>query len=101
MGGSDGEIKNWWILYEGQQVIFYEGDLGNNETSRKIATFKASSGLIATYSDGSIADWRNSKYQFTTATVNEGGKIITIHVGPVPEGNYSINLSKDPKESGK
>jgi len=88
---------NWWILYEGQKAIFYEGKFGNQ--SKEIERYKASSGII-TYKDPAgkkiDTDYRNSKYQFTKVKVNEDGEEKEISVGPIPEGNYSINLSLDP-----
>lgn len=93
---------NWWVLYEGQQVIFYQGNYGN--TSNEQARYRGTSGLI-TYNDPqgkSIADdYRNSKYQFTKQKLNEGGKEVTINVGPIPEGKYSIDLSLDPNRRWK
>jgi hypothetical protein len=88
---------NWWILYEGQRVIFYEGKFG--ETKKELERFKGSSGII-TYKDPKgekvDTDYRNSKHQFTKVKVNEDGEEKEISVGPIPEGNYSIDLSLDP-----
>lgn len=96
--------NNYWILYQGQKAILYHGLYDNLMKSKEKERFKASSGIV-TYEDpnGKVIgnDYRNSAYQFTKVTVNEGGVVKTINVGPIPDGHYSINLSLNPNRNWK
>ncbi len=65
---------NHWILYNGLKVITYQGSYGNIARSSKVNEYAGTSG-----GEG----FQNSKNQNIP------------DVGPVPEGDYSINLKPD------
>ncbi len=91
------QVGNVWILYDGQKVTFYSGDYEN--TDNPVQSFKGTSGIYTTSDEAGkniLKDYRNSKYQFKQENVIEGGKEKRIFVGPLPEGDYSIDLSLDP-----
>jgi hypothetical protein len=83
-------------------VNIYEGEYGN--TDKLVNSFKGTSGII-TFSDAEgtniSSDYRNAKYQYTQEDVVEDGLKKRIPVGPLPEGNYNLDLSLDPDRQAK
>lgn len=81
---EDNQSGSEWISYNGQNVNVYAGNVGDKSTA--LYQFKGSSG----YFDAETgADYRNSKFQ------NVKG------YGPVPNGNYRVNLIPNPNRIAK
>jgi RHS repeat-associated protein len=101
ISSENDQQPSYWILYNGTEVNIYEGEFGDMYKLKY--SFKGTSGII-TFNDPSMQeqanDYRNSKFQFTQVEVREGGEQQKIFVGPLPEGNYSIDLSLDPERQG-
>jgi hypothetical protein len=68
------QSDNYWILYDGLQVLTYRGKYGDSNKSNKIKEYAGTSG-----GEG----YQNSDYQSMP------------ELGPVPEGDYSLNLRPD------
>jgi RHS repeat-associated protein len=66
-----------WILYDGTNVTVYEGIFGNTNKSKVITKSQGTSGYI--------------NHQVAEEQTTGGG-----YPGPVPEGDYKINLELDP-----
>lgn len=81
--GAANQRLSYWIFYNGQSVTIYEGEYGNKD--KPFLTLKASSG-----SKG----FQNSSERYKKSNKdNEPG-------GPIPEGEYSINLqARDPRQT--
>ncbi|MCX6323304.1 MAG: RHS repeat-associated core domain-containing protein [Sphingobacteriales bacterium] len=67
-----------WILYNGTKVIIYEGKEGSTKKSKVITESNGTSG--------------STNHQFADEQFDRN----PIYPGPVPEGNYKIDLTLDP-----
>lgn len=74
--------QNQWIKYDGTTVTLFSGKDGDE--SKKLASFKGTSGIYDTNTDYRNAEFQNRK-----------------DMGPVPEGWYSINLKPSPSRTAK
>jgi hypothetical protein len=69
---------SYWIFFDGTKVIVYEGEYGNTKSSTKYFQLNGTSGGTGYQ----IASHQHLKDK-----------------GPVPEGDYSVNLGLDPTRS--
>jgi hypothetical protein len=68
-----------WILYNGTKVIIYDGKFGFEKKSKKVSESNGTSGAL------------NHQIAKEQIEREKSG-----NPGPVPEGNYKINLQLDP-----
>ncbi len=74
------EDVSYWILYDGKKVYIYQGEVGNKDV------------LYISYAGTSGGkDFQSAEFQHSGGNSSKGIS------GPLPEGEYKIDLSFDPR----